>query len=270
MPLEILGDEYWKYRECNARYGQSRRGTTWMEPSCMLIDDPDDPEPQLVIYVSPLSHPFSLLFHSYSAPHTRKMPYLHWESKAGYREQRAATDALLEAPEELRETYEKLNYEDTTRLRSSSLLGNLRYHPRRTIDQYYYSSLEDTRERDNDQIVGHKANEILMIDQLWVWVTGHDTLFTFFPEKRECDEPTPGPHLKTRFADLRDSIVRDLEETATDRDLCRDAFELAALAVKNAVNVMLCPDMINAHPNLRVLQIFQDTITETVSGPPPV
>lgn len=69
-------------------------------------------------------------------------------------------------------------------------------HPRRTLDQSYYSTLKDTRKRDRDQVVYRgtapnpkvmhygcqkkkcpqcledvtKVPRIIMVDQLWMWV----------------------------------------------------------------------------------------------------
>ncbi|OQU93612.1 hypothetical protein CLAIMM_00096 [Cladophialophora immunda] len=53
------------------------------------------------------------------------------------------------------------------------------YHPRRTLDQFYYSLLEHTDERDNDQVVSKQTKasltgeKMIMVDQLWlgVWVS---------------------------------------------------------------------------------------------------
>jgi hypothetical protein len=68
-------------------------------------------------------------------------------------------------------------------------------HMRRTLDQYYYYMLEDTRERDADQVVtrwakklGKSHHNILMVDQLWIWVIkgkdGHpDRVISCFPER---------------------------------------------------------------------------------------
>lgn len=53
-------------------------------------------------------------------------------------------------------------------------------HRSRTLDQFYYHSLEDTSERDSTQVVtrypelrdkmGESKWEILRVDQLWLWV----------------------------------------------------------------------------------------------------
>jgi len=50
-------------------------------------------------------------------------------------------------------------------------------HVRRTLDQYYYHMLENTHERDIDQVVSRwsqnvksaERHNILMVDQLWLW-----------------------------------------------------------------------------------------------------
>ncbi|KAI4660855.1 uncharacterized protein J4E79_005423 [Alternaria viburni] len=52
-------------------------------------------------------------------------------------------------------------------------------HIRRTLDQYYYHMLDNTKERDIDQVVSRWAqnmksearHNILMVDQLWLWST---------------------------------------------------------------------------------------------------
>jgi len=72
-------------------------------------------------------------------------------------------------------------------------------HIRRTLDQYYYYMLEDTRLRDADQVVTRwardrlhkKHHNILMVDQLWLWVikdnNGADRVVSCFPERQGCD-----------------------------------------------------------------------------------
>jgi hypothetical protein len=69
-------------------------------------------------------------------------------------------------------------------------------HTRRTLDQYYYYMLEDTRKRDADQVVTRWARDrlrkphhnILMVDQLWIWVIKGkddqpDRVISCFPER---------------------------------------------------------------------------------------
>lgn len=78
-----------------------------------------------------------------------------------------------------------------------------RLHVRRTLDQYYYYTLEQTQERDGDQVVSrapcqryrHPESKVLtMVDQLWLWVLAGqgdqpDTVISCFPERPKA---TPG------------------------------------------------------------------------------
>jgi hypothetical protein len=213
------------------------------------------------------------------------MPYLHWDTEKGQRERANAIDLHLRNPPN-----------SPKRHRSSTLVGNLRQHPRRTLDQYYYSCLPDTSLRDRDQIINHRTPHVLMVDQLWLWVTNRgicpillqsqlafsifilfrlrletkimfydlETIVTFFPENREADNDHPKPHLKHNFADLRDSIAQLLDESPPDRDVCTNAYELAALIMQYAVTLLLGPKLMNIEAGFRVLQIFRETIAETV------
>jgi hypothetical protein len=66
-------------------------------------------------------------------------------------------------------------------------------HPRRTLDQFYYPSLEDTSARDADQTISkwsdrgsNRASKgkwvvsddslLIMVDQLWCWVLDESKL----------------------------------------------------------------------------------------------
>lgn len=49
------------------------------------------------------------------------------------------------------------------------------FQPRRTLDQYFYSHLGNTAERDSDQVVfrytkNQTQPKLFMVDQLWLWV----------------------------------------------------------------------------------------------------
>lgn len=67
-----------------------------------------------------------------------------------------------------------------SRLFRANLLRKPPMHPRRTLDQYYFSTLKDTTSRDRDQVVyrGTKIEKpdwkheprIVMVDQLWLWI----------------------------------------------------------------------------------------------------
>ncbi|EFY94783.2 ankyrin repeat protein [Metarhizium robertsii ARSEF 23] len=179
---------------------------------------------------------------------------------------------------------------------------------RRTLDQYGYPSLRDTRSRDDDQMLykltkertpapdakGFALNKqgssnaaisesgrserssgsswrerllrrdvnddedrvlngnVLMVDQLWLWVIQSHTVVSFFP-RRESD-PIEGPLYQQ--ADLRDSIFNEVNVDLTRQ--CENALDLAALAALHAVSVLLDRP---SHPDLEVFRIFEEAIS---------
>lgn len=177
---------------------------------------------------------------------------------------------------------------------------------RRTLDQFGYPSLRDTRGRDDDQMLykltkerdcrygehrrdlyahslnsrsasygshgswkerliglekeqeaeteddGVRNGNVLMVDQMWLWVVHSDTLLSFFP-KRESD-PIEGPLYQQ--ADLRDSIFNEVNVDLTRQ--CENALDLAALAALHAVSVLLDRA---SHPDLEVFRIFDEAIS---------
>lgn len=200
---------------------------------------------------------------------------------------------------------------------------------RRTLDQFGYPSLRDTRSRDDDQMLykltkergcrygehhndmyahslnsrsgsygshnswkdglsglenvndgeepddddGLRNGNVLMVDQMWLWVIHSrkpslasmrkhtdkpDTLLSFFP-KRESD-PIEGPLYQQ--ADLRDSIFNEVNVDLTRQ--CENALDLAALAALHAVTVLLDRA---SHPDLEVFRIFDEAISVLVCSP---
>ncbi|KAJ4415541.1 hypothetical protein N0V82_007263 [Gnomoniopsis sp. IMI 355080] len=196
---------------------------------------------------------------------------------------------------------------------------------RRTLDQYRYPSLHDTRARDDDQMLYKMTKErinlgdygisdgfinvqdsgdithmdrpaacdeqspnetaqfvfpgesdaddsevvdseqeelrpeddildgnILMVDQVWLWVIDKTTLVTFFP-KRE-GEVMEGPLYQQ--ADLRDSIFNEVNGDLTSRS--ENALDLAALTVLHAVTALIDR---TSHPDLEIFRIFEEAIS---------
>ncbi|KAI8631634.1 hypothetical protein F5Y19DRAFT_400989 [Xylariaceae sp. FL1651] len=119
--------------------------------------------------------------------------------------------------------YERIrNYRDKSLLRKY-LFADPPIHPRRTLDQGYYTTLSSTRTRDRNQVVYRattpavtschkfitdtgewtcfvntelspegcdicrenirKVSRVVMIDQLWMWVLDQKTIITFFPQR---------------------------------------------------------------------------------------
>lgn len=52
--------------------------------------------------------------------------------------------------------------------------GQAPFQPRRTLDQYFYSHLDNTAHRDRDQVVYRWTQsdrpKIFMVDQMWLWI----------------------------------------------------------------------------------------------------
>jgi ankyrin repeat protein len=105
-------------------------------------------------------------------------------------------------------------------------------HIRRTLDQFFYRNV-DTRQRDNDQVVlryqrkekqdaAERKNpgdvsalddseqdfDILMVDQLWVWVLGPGLVVTSFPQKWQQS--------RRELPDLLSSVLEKLDPRTGD------------------------------------------------------
>jgi hypothetical protein len=73
-----------------------------------------------------------------------------------------------------------MDYEPNERLLRENLHEDPPMHIRRTLDQSYFLTLEDTEARDKDQVVyrGTRAGKslyarntrVVMVDQLWLWI----------------------------------------------------------------------------------------------------
>jgi hypothetical protein len=76
-------------------------------------------------------------------------------------------------------------------------------HVRRTLDQYYYHTLADTTERDEDQLANRfqaarklEPKVLTMVDQLWLWVLKGgpekpDVILTCFPHIGQDTDADP-------------------------------------------------------------------------------
>jgi len=149
-------------------------------------------------------------------------------------------------------------------------------HPRRSLDQFFYSSLPNTDQRDNDQVVSKDTMasrggaKMVMVDQLWLWVievheSGSNTrtptlrnsaMFSCFPGKEQDTEDTENKDLPA-IADLRQAIADSLESDPR----ARSPGHLAAVAIQRAVSLML---HVRNEPSLDFLNIFRAAIAELV------
>ncbi|KAH8802516.1 hypothetical protein F5884DRAFT_473742 [Xylogone sp. PMI_703] len=164
---------------------------------------------------------------------TLYLPYMNWDSFGDYCS--------------LRHTYRHrrpVKRQDSPRKKIEGHLArflnsNLPVHPRRTLDQFYYSSLPNTEGRDKDQTIskwtGTNVEEegrseavedslLIMVDQLWCWVLDDKTVLSFFPAH---DAQYHG----SGFTDLYHSIQKDCSS-------CKTVWHLYSILVKEATTYL--------------------------------
>ncbi|KAI1862732.1 uncharacterized protein JN550_010069 [Neoarthrinium moseri] len=100
---------------------------------------------------------------------------------------------------------EEMDYEAHERLLRDNVDKDPPLHIRRTLDQYYFLTLENTSERDKDQVVyrGTKPRDsptrVVMVDQLWLWILNDNTIITSFPRRWGRNKPdASGVHKSLR------------------------------------------------------------------------
>ncbi|KAH8774561.1 hypothetical protein F5883DRAFT_15667 [Diaporthe sp. PMI_573] len=88
--------------------------------------------------------------------------------------------------------------------------GQIPFQPRRTLDQYFYSHLDNTARRDQDQVVfrytRNQGAKIFMVDQMWLWIINGDTLITCIPDRWQDGNPNSHPGLTAAIAE--EDLVR--------------------------------------------------------------
>ncbi|CAI6054529.1 unnamed protein product [Clonostachys chloroleuca] len=89
------------------------------------------------------------------------------------------------------------------RLIEDHLYNDPPLHMRRTLEQYYYWTAEDTTRRDRDQVVCRatrhygddndpdSTSRIIMVDQLWLWILDDNTVISSFPRRWGRNKPDP-------------------------------------------------------------------------------
>ncbi|KAH7309885.1 hypothetical protein B0I35DRAFT_440765 [Stachybotrys elegans] len=110
-----------------------------------------------------------------------------------------------------------MDYVIDEKLLKDNLYKDPPLHVRRTLDQYYFSTLDDTSERDRDQVVYRETRgsrslhsrtaRVVMVDQLWLWILDDNTIITSFPRRWGRNKPdSSGVHRC-----LRDYLENDGE-----------------------------------------------------------
>ncbi|KAM7219551.1 hypothetical protein V8F06_005106 [Rhypophila decipiens] len=182
---DILRRDAWL--DCQHRGSRGYSHATFMKPQCGQLPVSD---PALASSEDPHAHMYPTFYFF--------MPYIHWEKKAVVLEtanivkRRPFYPRPFPPPAIMRANDESSPSEMTTShklLLQHYLDGPSPLHNRRTLDQYRYYNLQDTIERDEDQLFGRvfgtkmAMSPLLMVDQLWLWRLPDGTLLTSFPTR---------------------------------------------------------------------------------------
>ncbi|KAM3510333.1 hypothetical protein MY11210_005951 [Beauveria gryllotalpidicola] len=302
----LYGPDFWATKHTKGRHSQHY--AYFAKPGCYFTA-PSALSPLSTSAVSPTTPPFA---GNEGTQTCLFLPYLHFDTyKRLLRRRNLITQRLVQGRS--RPVPNNVAKMDSLELQVIwDYLGNdPPINCRRTLDQFGYPSLRDTRSRDDDQMLykltkerfglnglqqqqlesqgsstrvgsNRSGNEsgntgwkerltrlrgqnqdqvgeedvlngnVLMVDQLWLWVIDTQTVVTLFP-KREGD-PIEGPLFQQ--ADLRDSIFNEVNVDVTRQ--CESALDLAALSVLHAVTVLLER---SSHPDLEVFRIFEEAIS---------
>ncbi|KAK4247358.1 ankyrin repeat-containing domain protein [Corynascus novoguineensis] len=179
-------------------------------------------------FMRPACHSFTLHRSSPTRGMVLFMPYLHWELQS----QHTKLNDITKTPGK-RESYREdifnrreKNLSNAEKLYSVYLDEEHPLHVRRTLDQFYYHTLPDTKERDNDQTgiryyEGHGLRSqspglepiLTMVDELWMWVLPAcaekpPIIITAFPQR---SERSVGSRLTALVSNIIDQIVESSE-----------------------------------------------------------
>ncbi|KAK4446784.1 hypothetical protein QBC34DRAFT_356004 [Podospora aff. communis PSN243] len=98
-----------------------------------------------------------------------------------------------------------------------------RLQPRRTLDQYFYTHLGSTRQRDKDQVVlrytyrtPETEPKLFMVDQLWLWVISDQAIISCLPTTWPSDVDATRPRNGDRRKSAA-SIIRGFATTSKGR-----------------------------------------------------
>ncbi|CAN8097488.1 unnamed protein product [Discula destructiva] len=154
------------------------------------------------------------------------MPFLHYETDKG---RVSMADTIQKARNGVRAPD---NASRDELLVHAYMRGSL--HPRRTLDQFFYHGI-DTSQRDSDQVVwrychNYRASEepkLFMVDQLWMWVLGGDTVITCFPQRWNQPEHDP--------LDVVANIIK--ETNAKTQSRVKSVYELAMIITNRCAGI---------------------------------
>ena len=144
-----------------------------------------------------------------------------WYTKTVGLSEKPKPSALGQYLINLAKVADAMDYEADEQLLRENLHRDPPLHIRRTLDQYYFLTLDDTSARDRDQVVYretragrsfHSRNtRVVMVDQLWLWILDDHTIITSFPRRWGRNKPDPsGVHKCLREHLLNNPNIRSI------------------------------------------------------------
>ncbi|KAF2095135.1 hypothetical protein NA57DRAFT_79621 [Rhizodiscina lignyota] len=216
---------------------------------------------------------------SRSAPQSATSIKAPWtdsnERNSGGQNDVTATDASvqqIDADDEFEE--DSLSIEDVQRL-AYPPVENPVLHMRQTLDQSYYFMLENTQSRDTDQVASRWArnelgqgvpHNILMVDQLWLWVIRAkdksksipDIVVSSFPDRTSYPDTAGLPPNKDD--NLQWNVLNDRPE---QRNPIRTTMDLVSQIVATCSNIF---DRTQNAALLKFLEFYEASIGKVMDA----
>ena len=123
------------------------------------------------------------------------------------------------------------------------------------VEKKHQESLQEVESQAESSKVHNQGGNVLMVDQLWLWVLDEHTVVTFFPKK----EPMHSEGRLYQQADLHDEIYNEVN---SGLQTVPDAATFACHILQRAVTILLDR---TAHRHLQVLRIYEESISILVS-----
>ncbi|RFU33017.1 hypothetical protein B7463_g3326, partial [Scytalidium lignicola] len=133
--------------------------------------------------------------------------------------------------------YNEMDIENDVKLLRENLFDQPPLHGRRTLDQSYYWKLENTEQRDRDQVVSRgtrggsgndKSTPVIMVDQLWLYILDDNTIISSFPRRWGRNKSDPAgvqKCIRSKLQHLREGQVQSVHDLAVIiMDQCSTVF----------------------------------------------
>ncbi|KAK5992178.1 Ankyrin repeat domain-containing protein 50 [Cladobotryum mycophilum] len=220
------------------------------------------------------------------------MPYLHWEDVESYSERTDCIEGKANDPHEWTRQQRLIH----AYLKGSKAHPHHLLHVRRTLDQFYYHNLKDTKKRDRDQAVSRfqfgldkKLNVVELVDQLWLWVlvgpSGKaETVVSCFPSRDTSEllqihtkmPPSPMPNQRTTAYQAssvldprgKTDVLQQVKQFMIEKSQqIETAYDLAGMIASRCSKVFLNPS--NAGKTLQFAEIYKTAISSIFKGDQP-